>query len=89
MTPTLKVGKLVDYRLHPDDVQRILHQKATSLQEMNEVRAGQVVAAMVVRVWNPDTGCCNLKVFLDGEFDTRVTSRIQGGEPGEWSWPTE
>jgi hypothetical protein len=51
----------------------------------NDVAAGDVFPAAVVRVW--DDGKVNLQVFLDGNDAFWATSREQGEEPGCWEWP--
>jgi hypothetical protein len=79
MSPTL--GRIVHYRLTQGDVDAI---KALPRQN-NPVEAGQVVAAVVVRVWSGTT--CNLRVLLDGQDDYWATSRTQGDENGTWNWP--
>jgi hypothetical protein len=55
----------------------------------NYAEAGDVLPAMIVRVFDPDgeTGTCNLKVMLDGNDDYWATSRKFGDGPGEWHWP--
>jgi hypothetical protein len=58
----------------------------------NEARAGQVYAAMIVRVWG-ENGCSNLQVFLDGNDTYWATSRNppppEGAvsNEGYWTWP--
>lgn len=39
----------------------------------NEIKAGDIYPAMVIRVWGSG-GCSNLKVFLDGSDDFWATS---------------
>jgi len=44
--------------------------------------------AVIVAVWgDSEESCVNLKVIGDGPNDLWVTSRNQGTEPGQWSWP--
>lgn len=54
----------------------------------NEVHAGDIYPAMVVRVWSQTSGCSNLKVNLDGSDDFWATSinHDRAGTPGTWQW---
>jgi hypothetical protein len=54
----------------------------------NEVRAGDVYAADVVRVRSidPDAGI-NLQVRLDGNDVHWVEHVTEGTSPGTWAWP--
>ncbi|AMS02420.1 hypothetical protein PP499_gp19 [Gordonia phage Bjanes7] len=51
----------------------------------NEVRAGDVFAATIVRVWPGDL--VNLQVHLDGTDTYWATSAAEGDQPGSWFWP--
>jgi len=54
----------------------------------NAVQAGDIVPAMVVRVWDTDIGSVNLKVILDGPdtyWATSVTYSA-GKRPRSWHW---
>lgn len=42
----------------------------------NQVAAGDTCPAVITRVWDADSGGCNLKVLLDGNDDLWVTSRL-------------
>lgn len=56
----------------------------------NTVRGGDVFPARVVRVFpggTEDNGVCNLQVDLDGTDTYWATSRIEGDEAGQWTWP--
>lgn len=53
----------------------------------NEVCAGDVYPAIVVRVFDGAGSTANLKVLLDGSDDYWATSCSEGGSPGFWSWP--
>lgn len=58
--------------------------------------AGDYRPAIIVRIWDHDTGCANLQVFTDGENDgPRYASGLAwktsreysaGQEPGTWHW---
>lgn len=57
--------------------------------EVNEsVNYAPVLPAVIVRVFNEETGCCNLKLLNDGPADIWKTSAIRGDSEGQWSWPT-
>lgn len=53
----------------------------------NRVRAGQVLPAMVVAVFDPSTTTANLQVMLDGDGSYWATSRSEGPDAGQWRWP--
>jgi hypothetical protein len=53
----------------------------------NYASAGQTFPAMVVAVFHPSTTTANLRVILDGTDDYWATSRQEGDEPGNWTWP--
>lgn len=50
----------------------------------NAVRPGDIFPAMIVKVW--DAGV-NLQVHLDGNDLFWATSRTQGEDDGQWTWP--
>ena len=54
----------------------------------NAVRPGDIFPAMVVRTFpgNPHN-VVNLQVHLDGNDTYWATSRHEGGDLNEWSWP--
>lgn len=59
--------------------------------------AGEHRPAIVVKVWDKETGCCNLQVLTDGTNDGELyksglywaTSRLysEGHEGFTWHWP--
>jgi len=51
----------------------------------NSVAEGDVFPAMIVNTWGSTT--VNLQVHLDGNDNYWATSRKEGGNPGQWSWP--
>jgi hypothetical protein len=53
----------------------------------NHAAAGQVFPALVVRVFDPSVSTVNLQVILDGNDTYWATSRMEGDEPNQWSWP--
>lgn len=71
----------LDGRPEPGDRGRSGHVLHTG----NEVAEGDVCAAVIVRVFSPET--VNLQVLLDGNDAYWATSRAEGDEPGQWSWP--
>lgn len=97
MLPT--VGRTVLYTLNATDAQNI--NGARSCGFGNEPRthntkhcpvgnhavAGDVCAAIVVRIFDPAKWTVNLKVLLDGTDDHWATSRTFGEGEGEWRWP--
>ena len=57
----------------------------------NEVSLGEIVPAMVLKVWSQDSGCSNLKVMLDGTDTYWATSRSFAADRtlGTWHWMFE
>ena len=57
----------------------------------NEVNAGEIYPAMVLRVWSDESGCSNLKVMLDGSDEYWATSISYDAskKPGTWHWMFE
>ena len=53
----------------------------------NSVRAGDHVAAIVVCVFNEETGMANLHCILDGTDCFWATSRDMGEGEFTWHWP--
>ncbi|OLE22369.1 MAG: hypothetical protein AUG49_19325 [Catenulispora sp. 13_1_20CM_3_70_7] len=53
----------------------------------NHAQVGDVYPAVVVRVFDPSVTTANLQVQLDGNDTYWATSRMEGDEPGFWSWP--
>jgi hypothetical protein len=51
----------------------------------NRAEAGQACAATVVRTFGGDAA--NLQVHLDGTDTYWATSRGEGDQPGQWTWP--
>ncbi len=56
----------------------------------NEIKAGDVLPAIILRVWSDSSGCSNIKVFLDGsdEYWATSVSYEEDGRPGSWHWTT-
>jgi hypothetical protein len=75
------VGRIVYYRIAANDVEAI------SKLGGNAQAEGDMVPAMIVRLWDESTGCSNLTLFLDGPATLRKTSVVRGDQPGQWSWP--
>lgn len=55
----------------------------------NDVHVGDILPAMVVRVWDQASGNCNLKVQLDGADEYWATSVLFADDkkPRSWHWP--
>lgn len=93
------VGRIVHYKIGDGDLALIdshapQHRKGTRLDgvefdiyQRNSVHAGQVYPALVVAVFDPSTTTVNLMVQLDGYGQYWATSRVEGDQPGNWSWP--
>jgi len=97
IVPTL--GRIVLYTLPQYQVEQINRRRKHAVEHMdyhrwkkngtmvhigNEVRAGQVVPAIVVAVWGDTPDCAvNLKLMLDGSDDFWVTSTSVEKEQNE------
>lgn len=53
----------------------------------NRPFAGQVLPAVIVRVFDPSTTTVNLQVLLDGNDTYWATSRTEGEGEFHWAWP--
>lgn len=99
MKPTL--GRIVLYRLTGDDAEAINRRRADAEGRMTAIReertgyqvhvgnlahGGQVYPAVVVRMVD-GAPAVNLRVLLDGSDTYWATSRAEGDERGQWSWP--
>lgn len=79
-------GRVVLYQLSQRDAEQIeFDRNQRTGAPGNTPRAGDIVPAIVVRVW-PDG--INAKAVLDGADSLWLTSRKQGTTPGTWAWPT-
>jgi hypothetical protein len=96
MKPT--VGRIVLYTLSRADADAINSRRGTDAPHAralgepgwqahvgNKVYEGESYPLMVTRVWGG--GYLNGQVLLDGNDTFWATSRIEGDEPGQWSWP--
>lgn len=80
------LGRIVLYRLSGDDV-KIIQRARIGCYRGNDVREGEMCAAVVTRAFlDPDENV-NLKVLLDGDDDHWAASCSMGEGPGQWSWP--
>jgi hypothetical protein len=103
----LSIGRTVLYTLNEDDAKAITKRRTDFVEHRNsdgyadtgyvahvgnQVRAGDVFPAVVIRVWGTPEGpnnSANLKVLLDGTDDFWALSVSEGeqGEQRKWSWP--
>lgn len=95
---TVAVGRVVHYRLSEEDAEKIRHSRFLgNVHSANEVSAGDVYPAIVVRVndsFEKDLVTVNLRVWLDGTDDYWATSSYEilptisdrAGQGG-WFWP--
>lgn len=88
MSGTPTIGRIVHYRLSEQDAEHItISAEAHGGHRGNEVRAGEVYPAIIVRTADDDLRV-NLQVFLDGPDTRWVTSRGYSVETGGcWFWP--
>lgn len=79
------IGRIVHYKLSETEAAYI-QSKHQDRSSCNQVSAGDVYPAMIVRVWGTGESV-NLQVYLDGDCSYWATSRAQGDGDGFWSWP--
>lgn len=85
-----QLGDVVEYTLSTGDVVDIMARRTSFANHValpistlgNEPKLGDVVPAMIVRVWPSDM--VNLKVFLDGGDHHWAQSVKRGGGPGTY-----
>lgn len=85
-----RAGHMVLYTLSPVDVIYIDRLRSERSPHANRAEAGQVYPMMIVRVWGetPESAV-NGQVFLDGDDVLWVTSRTQGHDFGQFSYPED
>jgi hypothetical protein len=71
------IGRIVNYKIYENDLTMM----------GNGVRAGDMLPAIVVRVWTPGSTTVNLQVLTDGPVMVWKSSVSMGDIPGQWSWP--
>ena len=92
-------GRTVLYVLSETDCETIQRQRerARAAQLVgphesmgNPVSPGDIVPAVVVRVWNAETGLMNGQALLDGRDSLWLLSRHRDDSKaqGTWHWPT-
>jgi hypothetical protein len=100
IVPTL--GRIVYFKLANWHAEEINRRRKDAVREMdyhrwkkngtmvhcgNEVKAGQIVPAVIVAVWgNTPTCAVNLKLFLDGSDNHWITSVSVGEKDGDYHW---
>lgn len=91
-------GRIILYVLSETDCEAIKRQRerARAAQLVgphestgNPVTPGDIVPAVVVRVWNEDTGLMNGQALLDGPDSLWLLSRCRDDRKiqGTWHWP--
>lgn len=93
--PKLTTGRTVLYKLTHRDCDRImLHRASINAHQPEELlcgntpHEGDIVPAIVVQVWTPET--FNGQAFLDGNQTVWLTTIPQDQDdkrPGTWHWP--
>ncbi|MFG3438314.1 hypothetical protein ACGF0J_13815 [Nonomuraea sp. NPDC047897] len=90
-TPAPTIGRIVHYKLSGHDVSMIdLHNMQSYGGQgivRSPVKLGDVYPAMVVRTFEGAEKTANLQVLLDGNTSYWATSRSEGPDQGQWSWP--
>jgi len=78
------VGRTVLYRMLSSDCEQLKQQPP---EQNNEHEAGQLVPALVLRVWGEGANRANLRVSVDGNATLWKTSICEGPGVGQWQWP--
>lgn len=97
--PTPSIGRIVHYRLSADDAADINRRRSDFQRGPgyadrtgytghvgNEALEGALAPAVIVRAFD-DTDTVNLQVLLDGNDTFWATSRREGNDVGQWTWP--
>lgn len=71
------IGRIVHYKVASHDTDLV----------SNGVNIGNLLPAIIVRVWDADVGYVNLHVFADGHTFAWKTSIYKGDGEGQWNWP--
>ncbi|MBE7497127.1 MAG: hypothetical protein HS117_19470 [Verrucomicrobiaceae bacterium] len=98
MNSTPTTGRTVLYVLSETDCAAIRYQrerrKAAGLMDAhdglgNPVQPGDIVPAIIVRVWNEESGLMNGQAILDGPDSLWLMSRHRDDSkaPHTWHWP--
>jgi hypothetical protein len=83
MKPSL--GRIVHFEIDEQTANEINGQSFSDDRANNRVQPGELVPAMIVRVWSEI--CVNLKLLLDGPGDLWITSVCQGTGPRTFREP--
>ncbi|SDI20040.1 hypothetical protein SAMN05421505_1387 [Sinosporangium album] len=85
------IGRIVHYKLSGHDVSMIDLESMQSFGGQGVIRSpaklGDVLPAIITRTYEGSGTAVNLQVFLDGNHSYWATSRSQGTDHGQWSWP--
>ena len=81
-------GRLVYFVADAATADSIRQQRADSGRYGNVVREGEIIPAVVVKVWDATAGYVNLKLLLDGPDAYWATSVFYSAEqpPRSWHW---
>lgn len=82
----LKAGRIVYCVISESMLQEIVSQRKVGGYWGNELKAGDVVPAMVVKVWSASSGGANLKLMLDGPDTFWATSIVHDAEKKAHTW---
>jgi hypothetical protein len=84
------IGRIVHYKLSGHDVSMINLESMQSFGGQGVVRSpvklGDVFPAIITRTLEGEKAL-NLQVFLDGNHSYWATSRSEGTDHGQWTWP--
>lgn len=97
------IGRIVRYELTTVDAEQINRRRTNSqaIKDAPEgywpegaqahigidVTKGDELAMIITRVCEEHTNCVNGKVLLDGTDTFWAQHRMEGHEPGGWTWP--
>mgnify|MGYP001612349974 FL=1 len=84
------IGRIVHYVLSPNDAARVSEHRADYPRRRgNDVRANDVIPAIVVWPHNNEQSTFNGQAFLDGDDVLWLMSVPYNadGKPGTWHWP--
>lgn len=87
--PLPRVGDIVDYQMADADC-ALWRAEASEDPNINVPTQGDVLAALVLAVHDdPEQPSVNLRLFLDGRYESWAKDRVEGVEPGTWAHRAE
>ena len=89
--PIPTAGRIVMYCVSQNDIDRIMERRAASngLFNGNPIQEGDTFPFLITEAWSGESPnkAVNGQLFLDGNDNYWLSSRLRGEGPGTWAWP--